>query len=86
MKLAEPSPCIKNATLDRSLPLWNYYWNQSLDPFIECTLLIRGMPKCNIVLQSENDLFEPEVKPNSPEIANPLCSAIRIYKTVVPRQ
>ena len=25
------------------------------------------MPKCNTVLQSENDLFEPEIQPNSPE-------------------
>ena len=24
------------------------------------------MPKCNTVLQSESDLFEPEIQPNSP--------------------
>ena len=28
-------------------------------------LLNRRMPKCNTVLQSENDLFEPEIQPNS---------------------
>ena len=28
----------------------------------------RRMPKCNTVLQSENDLFEPEIQPNSHEI------------------
>ena len=37
---------------------------------MEYTLLIRKMPKCNTVLQSESDLFEPEIQPNSPEIAN----------------
>ena len=25
----------------------------------------RRMPKCNTVLQSENDLFEPEIRTNS---------------------
>ena len=29
--------------------------------------LNRRMPKCNTVLQSENDLFEPEIQPNSHE-------------------
>ena len=24
------------------------------------------MPKCNTVLRSENNLFEPEIQPNSP--------------------
>ena len=24
------------------------------------------MPKCNTMLQTENDLFEPEIQPNSP--------------------
>ena len=24
------------------------------------------MPKCNSVLQSESDLFEPDIEPNSP--------------------
>ena len=28
-------------------------------------LINRRMPKCNTVLQSENDLFEPEIQPNS---------------------
>ena len=32
-------------------------------PFIK--YFNRRMPKCNTVLQSENDLFEPEIQPNS---------------------
>ena len=28
-------------------------------------VLVLRMPKCNTVLQSENDLFEPEIQPNS---------------------
>ena len=31
-------------------------------------IIIRRMPKCNTVLRSENELFEPEIQQNSPEI------------------
>ena len=35
---------------------------------MEFLLLNFRIPKCNTVLQSENDLFEPEIQPNSPEL------------------
>ena len=37
-------------------------FNSTFNGFL---LLNRIMPKCNTVLQSENDLFEPEIQPNS---------------------
>ena len=40
----------------------------------------RGVPKCNTVLQSENDLFEPEIQPNSPENCE-FLSLIRTLKS-----
>ena len=36
------------------------------------------MPKCNTVLQSENDLFEPEIQPNSP--GN--CEFLALIRTI----
>ena len=31
----------------------------------DASIIIRRMPKCNTVLQNENDLFVPEIQPNS---------------------
>ena len=36
------------------------------------------MPECNTVLQSENDLFEPEIQPNSP--GN--CEFLALIRTI----
>ena len=36
------------------------------------------MPKCNTVLQSESDLFEPEIEPNSPEN----CEFLALIRTM----
>ena len=71
MERASP-PFIKNATLRWSVAYisWNYDWNQTLDLFMEFILLNRRMPKCNTVLQNENDLFEHEIQPNSPKTAS----------------
>ena len=38
----------------------------------------RGVPKCNTVLQSENDLFEPEIQPYSP--GN--CGFLALIRTI----
>ena len=35
-----------------------------IPPPLDLYIFIRRMPKCNTVLQSENDLFEPEIQPN----------------------
>ena len=36
------------------------------------------MPKCNTVVQTENDLFEPEIQPNSPEN----CQFLTLLRTL----
>ena len=36
------------------------------------------MPKCNTVLQSENDLFEPEIQPNS----HGNCQFLALIRTI----
>ena len=67
MERAPPSPFIKNATLERSIFYVTINWNQFKYAFTECTLLNHRMPKCNTVLQSKNDLFEPEIHTNFSE-------------------
>ena len=36
------------------------------------------MPKCNIVLQSENDLFQPKIQPNS----HGNCEFLPLFRTI----
>ena len=46
--------------LDKVLPAKNGTVGKYALSIINCR-----MPKCNTVLQSEDDLFEPEIQPNS---------------------
>ena len=41
------------------------YFNTAKYTCTVCTINIRRMPKYNTVLQSESDLFEPEIEPDS---------------------
>ena len=42
------------------------------------TVFNRRMPKCNTVLQSENDLFQPKIQPNS----HGNCEFLALIRTI----
>ena len=47
--------------------LWNYDRNQFELAFSLVLLLNRRMPNCTTVVQTASDLFEPEIRLNSPK-------------------
>ena len=58
--------CLDTLLLIITLPHLDYHYIGYSDNAGSINLLVNcRMPKCNTVLQSEDDLFEPEIQPNS---------------------